>query len=181
MLCLVVQIEQKLVLVFHSTDFLSMIQINSKNGNKLLEGKTGLLKRVVGYVVNILSNPALLLDQENMVVDFTIMQKSSWICGEHFEQSCFVVRPGKHGCRLYNHAIPTIFPKHPPHLQTKVAKRKSPKKWLFVGPVPVNEPSPSKVTKYLASDHPYANTKTCPETQVSALKKRVKVLKQKVP
>ena len=32
----------------------------------------------------------------------------------------------------------------------------------------------------MASDHPYANTKTCPETQVSALKKRVKVLKQKV-
>ena len=150
MLCLVVQIEQKLVLVFHSTDFLSMIQIDSKNGNKLLGRKDWAPK------------------------------KSIWICGEHFEQSCFVVRPGKHGCRLYDHAIPTIFPKHPPHLQTKVAKRKSPKKWPFVEPVPVNEPSPSKVTKYLASNHPYANTKTCPETQVSALKKQVIVLKQKV-
>ena len=64
-------------------------------------------------------------------------KKSSWICGEHFEQSCFVVRPGKHGCRLYDHAIPKIFPKHLPHLQTKVTKRKSPKKRPFVEPVPV--------------------------------------------
>ena len=101
-------------------------------------------------MVNILSNPALLLDQENMVVDFTTMQ--------------------------YQHYFPSMH-----HIYKQKSQKESlPKKWPFVEPVPVNEPSPSKVTKYLASDHPYANTKTCPETQVSALKKRVKVLKQKV-
>ena len=101
-LCLVVQIEQKLVLVFHSTDFLSMIQIDSKNGNKLLEGKTGLLKRVVGYVVNILSNPALLLDQENMVVDFTIMQYQQYFPSIHhiYKQKSQKESLPKNGCLL---------------------------------------------------------------------------------
>ena len=102
MLCLVVQIEQKLVLVFHSTDFLSMIQIDSKNGNKLLEGKTGFLKRIVGYVVNILSNPALLLDQENMVVDFTIMQYQQYFPSIHhiYKQKSQKESLPKNGCLL---------------------------------------------------------------------------------
>ena len=33
----------------------------------------------------------------------------SYICGVHFEDSCFVVRPGKIGHRLYEHAVPSKF------------------------------------------------------------------------
>ena len=43
--------------------------------------------------------------------------KHSSICGKHFTESSFVVRPGKHGKRLYDHAVPSIFPNFPAHLQ----------------------------------------------------------------
>ena len=52
----------------------------------------------------------------------------SRICSKHFTESCFVVRPGKHGQRLYEHAVPSIFPNFPDYLQKSSVKQKSPKK-----------------------------------------------------
>ena len=54
--------------------------------------------------------------------------KQSWICGKHFTESCFVMHPGKCGKRLYGHAVPSIFPEFPAHLQKVETKWKSPKK-----------------------------------------------------
>ena len=51
----------------------------------------------------------------------------SYICSEHFEPSCFVVRPGKIGCHLNDNAVHTIFPTFSQYYQrTEKAKRKSP-------------------------------------------------------
>ena len=43
--------------------------------------------------------------------------KNSYICGQNFEKSCFVVRCGKRGCGLYDYALSTIFQAFPDHLQ----------------------------------------------------------------
>ena len=56
-----------------------------------------------------------------------VPNKYSYICSEHFEPSCFVVRPGKIGHHLNDNAVPTIFPTFPHYYQrTEKAKRKSP-------------------------------------------------------
>ena len=48
--------------------------------------------------------------------------KHSLICSDHFEPSCFVVRPGKVGCRLYDNSVPTIFPSFPAYYQKEKEK-----------------------------------------------------------
>ena len=56
-----------------------------------------------------------------------VPNKYSYICSEHFEPSCFVVRPGKTGHHLNDNSVPTIFPTFPHYYQrTEKAKRKSP-------------------------------------------------------
>ena len=50
----------------------------------------------------------------------------SCICNKHFTESCFVVRPGKCGRRLYDHAVPSQFLSFPK--RSKKSKRKSLKK-----------------------------------------------------
>lgn len=80
--------------------------------------------------------------------DFVPNQHSR-ICSKHFELSCFVVRPGKQGRRLYDHAVPTIFDFDKPYFQKTKPKRKAPKKREFVEPVAevIDDdvlPSPSK-------------------------------------
>ena len=46
----------------------------------------------------------------------------SFICSVHFEDSCFVVRPGKIGRHLYEHAVPSIF-NFPDDLQKKKIRK----------------------------------------------------------
>ena len=92
--------------------------------------------------------------------------KHSYICSQHFAESCFVVRPGKHGQRLYEHAIPSLFLSFPKYLQKAHSKRKSPQKRKFVEEPTHSEQSPSKIAKFVDSDHSYAN---------QGVKKEVKV------
>ena len=82
-------------------------------------------------------------------------KRHSLICSEHFEQSCFVVRPGKKGRCLNPNAVPTIF-QFPEHLQKKYIKRKSPKKRTIEDDTDnIDQPSPSKMAKIVESDHSY--------------------------
>ena len=41
----------------------------------------------------------------------------SCICSDHFEEKCFVVRPGSEGRKLTQNAVPTIFPVFPTYYQ----------------------------------------------------------------
>ena len=116
--------------------------------------------------------------------------KHSYICSKHFTESSFVVRPGKDGCRLYEHAIPSLFLSFPKHLQKSHVKRKSPRKRKFVEQpthsveqLTHSERSPSKITKSIDSDHSYADDSLNAVEQLEQkkeLQKQVKVLKQKV-
>ena len=116
--------------------------------------------------------------------------KNSYICSKHFTESSFVVRPGKQGRRLYEHAIPSVFPSFPEHLQKMHVRRKSPtKRKLLEEPThPEGQPthsqqSPSKIAKSIESDHSYADDSINALEQLEHLKelqKQVKVLKQKV-
>ena len=110
-----------------------------------------------------------------------VPNKYSYICSEHFEPSCFVVRPGKIGHHLNDNAVPTIFPTFPHYCQrTEKAKGKSPCKQR---PADVLA-SPSQVARTLANDHGYAQVhepaQIYKQTQVeiTKLQKKVKVLKE---
>ena len=104
--------------------------------------------------------------------------KHSWICSKHFSESCFVVCPGKHGRRLYDHAVPSIFPNLPAHYQKPGTKWKSPKKRKYNSPKKrkyEEQPSCSSVE----SDHSYVQNVNVSE-QLVTYKKEVKALKQKL-
>ena len=109
-----------------------------------------------------------------------VPNKYSLICSDHFEPSCFVVRPGKVGCRLHENSVPTIFPSFPAHYQKEQRKRKLPMKRVYVSPQKSCEPSPSKVAKVVGSEQSYANTTDNADSEVKQLKKTVKILKQKL-
>ena len=55
----------------------------------------------------------------------------SLLCSNHFDESCFVVRPGKSGRRLYDHSVPTKFTFGKSYLDKPQTKRKPPKKEAF--------------------------------------------------
>ncbi|KAI0220158.1 hypothetical protein LSAT2_028319 [Lamellibrachia satsuma] len=77
---------------------------------------------------------------------------NSFLCSEHFEENCFVVRPNKIGRRLNDWAVPSIF-NFPSHRQSKQQKfRKSKKQFAeaTVGSSTVEDqdvPSHAKVTR----------------------------------
>ena len=106
--------------------------------------------------------------------------KHSYICSQHFAESCFVVRPGKCGRRLYEHAIPSLFLSFSKYLQKAHSKRKFPKKRKFVEEPTHSEQSPSKIAKSVDSDHSYANQGVNVVEQLKKLQKEVKVLKRKI-
>ena len=47
-------------------------------------------------------------------------QQNSFICSDHFHESCFVIRPGAEGRRLKDDAVPSIF--HPIIRKTSSSK-----------------------------------------------------------
>ena len=107
----------------------------------------------------------------------------SRICSEHFESSCFVIRPGQIGKRLNENSVPTVFPAFPCHLQPKKQlQRKSPKKRKADESSILSSPSPTKISLI----HSYASKITLEtklkqsEARISHLKKRVKRAKQNV-
>ena len=107
----------------------------------------------------------------------------SRICSEHFESSCFVIRPGQIGKRLNENSVPTVFPAFPCHLQPKKQlQRKSPKKRKADESSILSSPSPTKISLI----HSYASKITIEtklkqsEARISHLKKRVKRAKQNV-
>ena len=102
----------------------------------------------------------------------------SYICSKHFDDSCFVVRPGKSGHRLHEHAVPSIF-NFPEHLQKKDTKRKPPAKRKMPEPKPKQE-SPSKVVRCIGMDHTYSSTKKCPSATITKLSKELKAIREKV-
>ena len=111
---------------------------------------------------------------------YWIPTKHSYICSQHFAESCFVVRLGICGWRLYEHAIPSLFPSFPKYLQKAYSKRKSPQKRKFVEEPTHSEQSPSKIAKFVDSYHSYANQGVNVLEQLKKLQKEVKVLKQKI-
>ena len=151
MLQLIVQINSKVAQEFLSMDFLSKSQSCYKSGFKQLRGKTG------------------------------SQNKYSYFCNEHFEPSCFIVRPGK----LVVIQMTMLSPQFFHHFlittkELKKQKRKSPHKWKPA----VILASPSKVARTLTNGHGYANvlepTQIHEQLQVEIkkLQKKVKVLKE---
>ena len=61
-------------------------------------------------------------------------KRYSLIYSEHFEPSCFIVRPRKDGHRLDDNSVPTIFPSFPAYYQREQRKRKLPVKRVYVLP-----------------------------------------------
>ena len=82
-----------------------------------------------------------------------VPNKYSLICSDHFEPSCFFVRPGKVGCRLYDNSVPTIFPSFPAYYQKEQRKRKLPMKRVYVSPQKSCQPSQARVAKVVGSEH----------------------------
>ena len=95
----------------------------------------------------------------------------SLICSDHFEPSCFFVRPGKVGCRLYDNLVSTIFPSFPAYYQKKQRKRKLPMKRVYALPQMSWKPSPSKVAKVVGIEHPYASVTDNAPSEVKQLKR----------
>ena len=58
----------------------------------------------------------------------------SLLCSNHFDESCFVVRPGKSGRRLYDHAVSTMFTFGKSYLDKPQTKRKPPKRGILKNP-----------------------------------------------
>ena len=58
----------------------------------------------------------------------------SLLCSNHFDESCFVARPGKCGRRLYDHAVLTKFTFGKSYLDKPQTKRKPPKTGIFKNP-----------------------------------------------
>ena len=46
--------------------------------------------------------------------------KHSFICSDHFHESCFVIRPGAEGRRLKDDAVPSIFQTFPSYYQKDI-------------------------------------------------------------
>ena len=46
--------------------------------------------------------------------------KHSFICSDHFHESCFVIRPGAEGQRLKDDAVPSIFQTFPSYYQKDI-------------------------------------------------------------
>ena len=101
-----------------------------------------------------LKNPELLqkwiqaVKRQNLVPN-----KCSYICSKHFELSCFVVRPGKKDCHLYDHAVPTLFQTFSQNYQKVPKVKKFSAKRKALG----NSASSSKVSKSFSNDHSYVS------------------------
>ena len=59
-------------------------------------------------------------------------QQNSFICSDHFHESCFVIRPGAEGRRLKDDAVPSIFQTFPSYYQKDIKLRRSPRKRQYV-------------------------------------------------
>ena len=100
---------------------------------------------------------------------------NSCICSDHFEEKCFVVRPGCEGRKLTQNAVPTIFPMFPTYYQKPMnaGRQKSPQKREYIPPqefTPDCGSSPLKVQK----DHTYSTKPISPIKNA----KKVKELKK---
>ena len=58
--------------------------------------------------------------------------KHSFICSDHFHESCFVIRPGAEGRRLKDDAVPWIFQTFPSYYQKDIKLQRSPRKRQYV-------------------------------------------------
>ena len=75
-----------------------------------------------------------------------------YICGQHFEKSCFVVRSEKRGHRLYDHAVPTIF-QHLLITYKECIKEEITKEMTMLDTEPtIPVPSPSKVAYAIGAE-----------------------------
>ena len=118
---------------------------------------------------------------------------NSYLCSDHFEENCFVVRPNKIGRRLNDSAVPSIF-NFPPHLQPKPhtprkARTRSAEASASSSHVsPVVEvqdaPSPEKIVRRVNVEHSYMSRDPplSPEMveKTEKLKKKIKILTQRV-
>ena len=84
--------------------------------------------------------------------------KNSYICSQHFEKLSFVVRPGKRGHRLHDHAVPTIFPAFPDHLQNVSRGNQQIKEKMLDTEPTIPVPSPSKVANTIDTEHSYSTS-----------------------
>ena len=103
----------------------------------------------------------------------SVPNKYSLIWSDHFEPSCFVVRPGKLG----TDCMTIQFQQFPLHF-LHTTKKANENGVCFT--IKVCEPSPSKVAKVVGSEHSYASSTDNAQSGVKQLKKTVKILKQKV-
>ena len=58
--------------------------------------------------------------------------KHSFICSDHFHESCFVIRPGAEGRRLKDDAVPSIFQTFPFYYQKDIKLRRSSRKRQYL-------------------------------------------------
>ena len=119
---------------------------------------------------------------------------NSYLCSDHFEENCFVVRPNKIGRRLNDSAVPSIF-NFPSHLQPKPhTPRKPPRKRpaeASEGSSPVtpvvevqDAPTPEKIARRVNAEHSYISRDQplSPEMvqKTEQLRKKIKILTQRV-
>ena len=104
--------------------------------------------------------------------------KHSFICSDHFHESCFVIRPGAEGRRLKDDAVPSIFQTFPSYYQKDIKLRRSPRKRQYVAHEVVapsevepstSGPSPSE----LQVEHSYFAVPESPTKKVKKLESTV--------
>ena len=104
--------------------------------------------------------------------------KHSFICSDHFHESCFVIRPGAEGRRLKDDAVPPIFQTFPSYYQKDIKLRRSPRKRQYVAHEVVapsevepstSGPSPSE----LQVEHSYFAVPESPTKKVKKLESTV--------
>ena len=111
--------------------------------------------------------------------------KHSFICSDHFHESCFVIRPGAEGRRLKDDAVPSIFQTFPSYYQKDIKFRRSPRKRQYVthevvAPSEVEPstsgPSPSE----LQVEHSYFAVPESPTKKVKKLESTVEKYTKKL-
>ena len=104
--------------------------------------------------------------------------KHSFICSDHFHESCFVIRPGAEGRRLKDDAVPSIFQTFPSYYQKDIKFRRSPRKRQYVthevvAPSEVEPPTSGPSPSELQVEHSYFAVPESPTKKVKKLESTV--------
>ena len=110
---------------------------------------------------------------------------NSYLCSDHFEEKCFLVRPNEIRRRLNDSAVPSIF-NFPSHLQPKPHQPRKARKQRAEASEGSSQdaPSPAKIARRVNIEHSYVSREQplSPKMvqKTAKLKRKIKILAQKV-